>query len=74
MSYLLKTSYFGFGEKDQASGLFTVKINFETNPLDIGGRTAGTGLPRDRQRNTTLERTVTILVSAGFNLLKPNYI
>lgn len=66
MSYLLQTSYFGFGQKDQASGQFTVKINFETNLVDICGRTAGTGLRGDRQRNTTLEYTFTILVPAGF--------
>jgi len=66
VSYLLQTSYFGFGQKDQASGQFTVKINFETNLVDICGGTAGTGLPRDRQRNTTSEYTVTILVPAGF--------
>jgi hypothetical protein len=59
VSYLLQTSYFGFGEKDQASGLFTVKINFETNLVEICGRT---GLSIDRQRNTALEYTVTILV------------
>ena len=70
MSYLLQTSYFGFEEEDQASGPFTVKINFETNLVDICGRTAWTALPTDRKRNTTLEYSVTILVSAGFNLLK----
>jgi hypothetical protein len=61
LSYLLQRSYFGFGEKDQASGLFIFKINF----VETCGRTAGTGLSTDRQRNITLAFTVAILVWAG---------
>jgi hypothetical protein len=49
---LLRASQFCFAKMDWASGLFSVKINFETDLLDIRGRTAWTGLSTERQQDT----------------------